>query len=387
MASQAQIDACRANGAKSRGPVTPEGRRKSAMNALKHGRRSKRIAILREDSLAVEVRSQKWLVAFDANDDVSEYLIVRNVARSVELDRAARALRECIDSAIEGSDDKEIGDVEAIGKRLFIDPAGNSATYGILPENRSKLKKSSGTGVADPNDPGELVALLESSEMGCVWLRCVWEELRSQLSPKQCWQSIDRFKCIRLLGHQPADGTQDRRVAEIFVASKALDPAGIGEFEDLLSDLTSKQLERYKKRVWARWPDLKSAREPAKAREILIDLCDQQIEELDEKLAEHAENADSNVERTIDRLGVEQSSKAKELRNYWMQCDNRLERGLESYRKYQRQKSKQEGARGDLGEPRSSQSAVPRSVGRRRRVERRTGDAGHELGHDAGGEF
>jgi hypothetical protein len=50
MSSQAKIDAARRNGALSKGPVTPEGRRKSSLNSTKHGLNSKKLFVLSNES-------------------------------------------------------------------------------------------------------------------------------------------------------------------------------------------------------------------------------------------------------------------------------------------------------------------------------------------------
>jgi len=73
--SQKRIDANRQNSRKSTGPRTPHGRAKSSMNALKHGNRSRKIALLREESCAFEDRLCKWMAIGDAQNDVEEYLI------------------------------------------------------------------------------------------------------------------------------------------------------------------------------------------------------------------------------------------------------------------------------------------------------------------------
>ena len=77
MATPAQIAANQLNSRKSTGPRTPEGRAKSSMNALRHGNRSRRLALLREESTAFEHRLQKWMATNDAQNDVEEYLTYR----------------------------------------------------------------------------------------------------------------------------------------------------------------------------------------------------------------------------------------------------------------------------------------------------------------------
>jgi len=44
------------------------------MNALKHGNRSRKLALLREESRAFEDRLRRWMAIGDAQNDVEEYL-------------------------------------------------------------------------------------------------------------------------------------------------------------------------------------------------------------------------------------------------------------------------------------------------------------------------
>jgi hypothetical protein len=75
MASQRQIDSARRNGARSRGPASPEGRAKSARNSLKHGLSSKKIFVLSNESeesfdSTLEAVNQHYQPASDLERDL-----------------------------------------------------------------------------------------------------------------------------------------------------------------------------------------------------------------------------------------------------------------------------------------------------------------------------
>ncbi len=157
MASPAQIAANKLNSRKSTGPKSSEGRAISSMNSLKHGNRSRKLALLREESIAFEERLRKWMAIGDAQNDVEEYLVYRNVCLSFELDRAERARVERCTMLIENADEDEASEAETIGKQLFFDPAGPISLYGN-PTLFSRKKNTSWNGQAvDPDDPAALV--------------------------------------------------------------------------------------------------------------------------------------------------------------------------------------------------------------------------------------
>ncbi len=381
MATARQVAANQANSLRSTGPSTAQGRMHASMNALKHGRRSRKLKRMREESYAFDERLHKWMAIGDAQDDMDEYLVYRNVCLSFELDRADRARLERCTGLIENSDEAEFAEVEAMGKRLFFDPAGPTALYGNPPSYCRKKTRTSWSGQAvDENDPAALVRILESNEAGCCWLLDQWQALRGQLESTGFWQSHDRLKAVRLLGLQPVEANQDLRLGQVFVASHALNPTGKTEFDDLLSDMDESQRVRYRKAVRARWPDLFRDREKEEWKQMLLSLVDENIERLNAQLAVHEENADENAERTISRLSFDPSPEGEALRNYQIRCTNALFRGMANYRKHRSGTSGRSGEAG--GVPRHPMPMERSDDGRREVQARNRSD--HRADHSSG---
>ena len=89
--SNARAEASRQNGAKSRGPKTPEGRARSAQNALKHGLRAEKYLVLPEEDAAEFAGLEAALVEELAPVGALQTLLAQRVA--VAAWRLARADR------------------------------------------------------------------------------------------------------------------------------------------------------------------------------------------------------------------------------------------------------------------------------------------------------
>jgi hypothetical protein len=63
MRTAAQIQASRINGAKSRGPITAQGKKNSSMNALKHGLTARTVVLCNEDHSLFEQLQQNYIDA------------------------------------------------------------------------------------------------------------------------------------------------------------------------------------------------------------------------------------------------------------------------------------------------------------------------------------
>ena len=332
MASEKQIEANRRNALRSTGPVSAEGRWRSAQNSRKHGLRSEREQLAREEGIAYESRYLRWAANYGVETDPEEFLLNANLFLASDMDRVRIAYLELTQNQINNADDEEIKEACETGKRLFSDPRGvPDSMYGTRRFNGSKPGGPSwGSKTAPGIDPGELLGKLTSSAMGCYWILNVLEELLERVR-KRFWGAGDRLRMLRLLGRNPVDGIADRRVAEIFAASHALRPVG-KPFDDLLSDMNESALEAHVKEVVASWPDLSQRGEKEKARQSLIDLVEGEIERVRAIAAEHEENAGDDAARSRALNGFVFSSKAESMRRWYARAKGSVERGVKGLR-------------------------------------------------------
>ena len=333
MGTPAQNQANLNNSTLSTGPRTSAGKRKASQNAYKHGLRAERDIALREASLSFESRMHRWGAPGGGND-MNEFLLQDNVCMSFEIERARAALLERLRRNIENSDDAEQEAVRELGDRLYHVPGGNIATYGTQKWDPKKARTSwDPDAAAGVLSPAEIVNRLRSSAFGCFWLLDELDALRSRLQTSGFWVPSEKLKGIRILGRHPIDAVHDRRVADIFAASYALYRAG-QPFDNLLSDMSPEALKSYVNRVTNLHRDLVSPDDHQKARQILIDLVEENIRELEEMLVEHFEKDRNKAQRTIDYHGFDESRTGDGIRRHWLKFRDSLERGKKTYLKY-----------------------------------------------------
>jgi hypothetical protein len=100
--------------------------------------------------------------------------------------------------------------------------------------------------------------------------------------------------------------------------------------------------KRFLKRVRSRWPSVK-ADDPAVARKWLIDLVEQNIDRLRNRLEVYRQCAQDRAEREAECRKFDDSPEGERLRRYGDACDRRLSRSLADYRKYLKESNRQEG--------------------------------------------
>jgi len=84
-------ESSRINGAKSRGPVTPEGKQRSSLNAVRHGLLAKSICLTNEDPEKFKELLQDYLTRLQPTDNVELRLVEQLASAAFRLERFAGA--------------------------------------------------------------------------------------------------------------------------------------------------------------------------------------------------------------------------------------------------------------------------------------------------------
>jgi hypothetical protein len=154
MATAAQIAANQRNCLLARGPRTPEGKRNSRINALKHGLTGAGVVMLPEDRETYERRRADWAEELGVVEDARTYLVDRAALASVRLDRCVT-----IESA-------RLADRAHEAERTF---------------DRRQRRKARTLGARLAADPVKVGARLRGFAAGCRWLLARLDALAAQL--------------------------------------------------------------------------------------------------------------------------------------------------------------------------------------------------------------
>ena len=192
--SEAKLLANRRNASRSTGPKTPEGKARSRRNALKHGLTGSGVALPTEDQAEISDRFIGLQNGMQPKTDAGELLLRRFAFLSVRIERCEKhdtvETSRRVRHAIARFDDERLAAVEALGGRIYSEPATTVRRLRMTPE-------------------------------GIDWLLNEWATLRADLlnPDRNCWTQNHRMHFDALLGLNPGG----YRVARIMALSDALD--------------------------------------------------------------------------------------------------------------------------------------------------------------------
>jgi hypothetical protein len=306
MATDAQIQANRANAKKSCGPKTDEGKARSRMNALKHGLSSadSPLVLPHEDPADLVAKIQQWIDDYQPQNAVERELVVRAARISWSLDRAERyetaLLAKQVRKAMLRSRAKRMERVCDYGRKLFY-----MAGKRLLP----------GSGPAWADDPSAFVARLEETPEGARWLLDRWIEMRCLIISNENWTFLDQFRFVRLLGKQPLAAIDDPELNEIFLAWETIEEKWGTRFWFQMQDLTPYEDPAFS--AWRVWREIVPRPEsPEAAVAHLRSIADREIERLQELVADLDEIEGDDALELAERASFATSDAAERLRRF-----------------------------------------------------------------------
>ena len=132
MISEKHSQAARANGARSRGPVTPEGKAISSRNAIRHGLLAKTVVLSNEKAETFEALFYLLIERFSPVDDIELSAIEEMAAAHWRMRRVMSMEHSILNAAI-------LNDPDGETVSAFTDPAGQ-ATLALLQRYEARFQ-------------------------------------------------------------------------------------------------------------------------------------------------------------------------------------------------------------------------------------------------------
>jgi hypothetical protein len=173
MTTPAQIASAIRNAQKSTGPKTDEGKRRSRMNALKHGLTAKTVLLAEEDPGEFRQLMLGWFEAKRPQDKCEASLVERGVYALWQLERSERsqAARLWLKAFNHAEDEKtRVGEeVDGLIRRLLRAPQGRPTAHPCATGSGDAAGDTSASGARteEADRPATLIGQIIASELGC----------------------------------------------------------------------------------------------------------------------------------------------------------------------------------------------------------------------------
>jgi hypothetical protein len=198
-------------------------------------------------------------------------------------------------------------------------------------------ERGRGSGAGDVTiSPGALVKELESSAAGCQWLFEQWADVRECLGePDLWWIHRDSFRVIRLLGKRWRDALEGSLVAEVFLASHAMDRRGRNPFSALRGAASLDEVNDLLRRLGPRVKLSVDDNDEEEGRQTLLAIVEEAMAGLRARAKEHEERASGDEARIALWRAFDASPRGQDVERFTRDVKERVKRTIAIMRKYE----------------------------------------------------
>jgi len=287
-----------------------------------------------QDFEAIREPVEDWVARGQPRDDLKDYLIYMFAYAVWDLERVMRARDAHRRLHVEEEALREVREADALGERLFSWPGGDPCVVGPGPSSRRRTRNSSSPAVVEETTgPAGLVERLESTAAGCRWLLERWAKLRACFEPGRRWTSKHSFWMLRLMGRHPRDVLESSEVADIFLASHALDRRGRNPFMALRGEVSLDEVNDLVRRLGPRVKSTPDCSDKEQGRQTLIAIVERAIAGLTAKAEQHEQKVDRDEARRAAERAFDTSSQGLRLERFERDLKRSVKRGLFTLRR------------------------------------------------------